>query len=63
MSAGWLERLQGRLKGLLPEALLPTSLRPARATIPEALWSSTLARLPFLDYLNDDERQRLRTLC
>ena len=68
MTRGWLERLRGLLPtslptALLPDALLPSSLRPARATIPDALWADTLLRLPFLDYLNDDERSRLKSLC
>lgn len=48
---------------LLPESLLPDALRPTRVIIPDALWAATLARLPFLDYLTNDERQRLKTLC
>ncbi len=59
MTAGWLERL----KGFLPATLLPAPLRPERATISDALWSATLARLPFLAYLKDGDRQRLKTLC
>lgn len=54
MSTGWLARLQ---------ALLPAPLRPVRATISDALWQATLARLPFLDYLDDAERSQLKSLC
>ncbi len=66
LSAGWLRKLQGLLQdlpaGLLPDALLPSALR-TRPSIPEELWSSTLARLPFLDYLSSDDRRRLKALC
>lgn len=48
---------------LLPDALLPASLRAARVSIPDALWADTLQRLPFLDYLNEAERRRLKSLC
>jgi Mlc titration factor MtfA (ptsG expression regulator) len=58
LTQGWLDQLQR----WLPSFLLPGSLQPARATIPEALWSATLAQLPFLDFLNDDERRRLKAL-
>lgn len=34
----------------------------ARQQIAEPLWQATLAALPFLDYLNDEERARLRDL-
>lgn len=54
MTAGWLARLQN---------LFPGSLRQARTTIPDALWSATLDRLPFLDYLDAEERARLKSLC
>ncbi len=72
MTRGWLERLRDLLStslpaslptSLLPDALLPSSLRQARATIPDELWAATLLRLPFLDYLNDDDRSRLKSLC
>ena len=59
MSEGWLARLQE----WLPDSLLPSSWRPARATIPDGLWAATLRRLPFLDYLNDHDRRRLKSLC
>ncbi len=66
MTAGWLCKLQGLLQdwptGLLPGALLPSALR-ARPSIPDELWSTTLAQLPFLDYLSDDDRRRLKSLC
>ncbi len=58
VSHGWLARLQARLN-----AALPATLRPARPTIAEPLWAETLARLPFLDYLSDDERRQLKDLC
>ncbi len=48
---------------LLPDALLPASLRATRVSIPDALWGDTLQRLPFLDYLNDDDLRRLKALC
>jgi Mlc titration factor MtfA (ptsG expression regulator) len=36
----------------------------AKATpLPDALWQETLATLPFLDRLNDEEKSRLRTLA
>jgi len=35
---------------------------PETAPIPDALWSETLAALPFLDRLDDEERTRLRAL-
>lgn len=40
-------------------------LRGARApaAIPDALWDATLATLPFIDALDDDEKSRLRALC
>jgi Mlc titration factor MtfA (ptsG expression regulator) len=31
--------------------------------IPDALWQDTLAILPFLAYLNNEEKDRLRALC
>ena len=33
------------------------------AAIPDALWAETLATLPFIDALDDDEKSRLRGLC
>ena len=33
------------------------------AAIPDALWAETLATLPFIDALDDEEKSRLRTLC
>ena len=35
----------------------------APAAIPDALWDATLATLPFIDALDDDEKSRLRALC
>jgi len=35
---------------------------PETAPIPDALWSETLAALPFLNRLDDEERTRLRAL-
>jgi Mlc titration factor MtfA (ptsG expression regulator) len=33
------------------------------STLPDLLWHNTLASLPFLDCLNDEEKHRLRALC
>jgi Mlc titration factor MtfA (ptsG expression regulator) len=33
------------------------------AAIPDALWDETLAALPFIDALDEDEKSRLRALC
>ena len=40
-------------------------LRGTRQTqpLPDALWDATLATLPFIDALDDDEKSRLRALC
>lgn len=46
---GWLDRLR-------------QSLRRRPATIPATLWTSVLAQLPFLDYLQPPERAQLKAL-
>lgn len=47
---GWLSRLKAMF-----------AHEPAR--IPEPVWQATLARLPFLNRLDQDERARLKALC
>ena len=42
---------------------LAEALSRAPATIPEDLWKATLRQLPFLDRLDTNERQRLKSLC
>lgn len=44
-------------------ARLRAAIARTPAQIPEPLWLATLARLPFLNRLSDDERRRLKTLC
>ncbi len=45
------------------QSWLPAVWRPARASISDALWAETLARLPFLDYLTEEEQRQLKSLC
>jgi len=42
--------------------LIRRLFRRAPPSVPDSLWNDALASLPFLDRLDDDERQRLRNL-